>query len=228
MSHEIRTPLNAILNMNDLLLETELGSEQRDYARTASEAGRSLLSIVTSILDFSKIEAGRIEQRPEACDPEAIAASVAELLAARALAKGIELTLFVDPAVPGRLRTDPGLLRQILLEPGRQRDQVHRAGRSAGPAAFRGARRRTRPSGQPPGVDGPLRRYRYGNRHRTGAAGGTVHRVRPGRQHPYPPIRGHGARPGDQPLLGAHPRRRCGLRQRAGARQPVLAAPAGD
>ena len=115
MSHEIRTPLNAILNMNDLLIETALDNEQRGYARTASEAGRSLLSIVTTILDFSKIEAGRVEQHPEPCDPEAIAASVTELLAARASAKGIELTLFVDPAVPGRFRTDPGLLRQILL-----------------------------------------------------------------------------------------------------------------
>ncbi|MGD8207508.1 MAG: PAS domain S-box protein, partial [Thiohalocapsa sp.] len=115
MSHEIRTPLNAIINMNDLLLDTGLDDEQRSYARTASEAGRSLLSIVTSILDFSKIEAGRVEPRVESCDPEALAAGVLQLLAARAWGKGIALTLFADPAVPGRFRTDPGLLRQILL-----------------------------------------------------------------------------------------------------------------
>ncbi len=115
MSHEIRTPLNAILNMNDLLLETELDSEQLGYARTASEAGRNLLSIVNSVLDFSKIEAGRVEQHPEACDPEEIAGGVLRLLAARASAKGIELTLFVDPGMPRSFSTDPGLLRQILL-----------------------------------------------------------------------------------------------------------------
>jgi PAS domain S-box-containing protein len=115
MSHEIRTPLNAIINMNELLLETALDSEQRTYAATASEAGRGLLSIVNSILDFSKIEAGRTENRPEPCEPEEIAGGVVRLLAARAFAKGIELTLYVDPGTPGSFKTDPGLLRQILL-----------------------------------------------------------------------------------------------------------------
>lgn len=115
MSHEIRTPLNAIINMNELLLETGLDREQRTYAATASEAGHNLLSIVNSILDFSKIEAGRMEKRPELCEPEEIVASVVRLLAPRAFAKGLELTLFADPQTPRRLRTDPGLLRQILL-----------------------------------------------------------------------------------------------------------------
>ncbi|WP_296900093.1 PAS domain S-box protein, partial [Thiohalocapsa sp.] len=115
MSHEIRTPLNAIINMNDLLLDTGLDDEQRDYARTASEAGRNLLSIVTSILDFSKIEAGRVEARLEPCEPEAVAAGVLRLLAGRASAKAIVLTLFTGPDVPLRCRTDPGLLRQVLL-----------------------------------------------------------------------------------------------------------------
>jgi PAS domain S-box-containing protein len=115
MSHEIRTPLNAIINMNDLLLDTDLDSDQTAYAVAASEAGRNLLSIVNSILDFSKIEAGRVEKHPEPCEPEGIVGSVVRLLAPRAFAKGLELTLFVDPGVPLRFRTDPGLLRQILL-----------------------------------------------------------------------------------------------------------------
>lgn len=115
MSHEIRTPLNAIINMNDLLLDTALDDEQRHFASTASEAGRSLLSIVSSVLDFSKIEAGRVEPHPEPCEPETVAEGVLRLLAARAGAKGIGLTLFIDPATPRRLQTDPGLLRQILL-----------------------------------------------------------------------------------------------------------------
>jgi len=101
--------------MNDLLLDTDLDSDQYTYAVTASEAGRNLLSIVNSVLDFSKIEAGRVEKRPEPCDPEEIAESVVRLFAARAFSRGIELTLSVDPRVPRGFKTDPGLLRQILL-----------------------------------------------------------------------------------------------------------------
>ncbi len=115
MSHEIRTPLNAILNMNDLLLETDLGQEQRGYATTANEAARSLLSIVNGVLDFSKLEAGRLEPTPEVCDPEEVLRSVVDLLAARAYAKGIQLTTFTAPVVPAKLKMDPGLVRQILL-----------------------------------------------------------------------------------------------------------------
>ena len=115
MSHEIRTPLNAIINMNELLLDTRLDGDQRSYAQTANEAGRGLLSIVNSILDFSKIEAGRMEMRLEPCEPEPITESVLRLHAPHAFGKGIELTLFADPQAPRRFETDPGVLRQILL-----------------------------------------------------------------------------------------------------------------
>jgi PAS domain S-box-containing protein len=115
MSHEIRTPLNAILNMNELLLESALDDEQRSYAATAGESARALLSIVNSVLDFSKIESGRVDPTPRASDPEEIVRSVVDLLAARAHARGLELTVFCDPAVPERIETDPGLVRQILL-----------------------------------------------------------------------------------------------------------------
>ena len=115
MSHEIRTPLNGIINMNDLLLETALDATQRDYAQTASEAGRNLLAIVNSILDFSKIEAGRVEPHPEPVDPQALVASVVRLFGGQAYGKGIVLTIFCDPQTPRLVRIDPGLLRQVLL-----------------------------------------------------------------------------------------------------------------
>ncbi len=115
MSHEIRTPLNAILNMNELLLESSLDEEQRNYAATAGESARVLMSIVNSVLDFSKIEGGRVEPAPLDTDPEEIVRSIVDLLAARAHAHGLELTVFCDPMVPERIDTDPGLMRQILL-----------------------------------------------------------------------------------------------------------------
>jgi len=115
MSHELRTPLNAILNMNELLLESGLEDEQRGYALTASDAASALLSIVNGVLDFSKIEAGRVDLALRPSDPEEIVRSVIDLLAARAYAKDVQLAICCEPSVPLQFQTDPGLVRQILL-----------------------------------------------------------------------------------------------------------------
>jgi PAS domain S-box-containing protein len=115
MSHEIRTPMNGVLGMAELLGDTALSKEQREYLDSITQSGQALLTIINDILDFSKIEAGKLKLDPIAFDLEMAAHDVIQLLTAKAQEKGLELILRYTPECPKHLMADPGRMRQILL-----------------------------------------------------------------------------------------------------------------
>ena len=115
MSHEIRTPLNSVLGFADLLTETSLDPTQKEQVEMIRRSGDALLVLLNDILDFSRIESGKMPIQPSAVDIRECLRDVADLYGATAQAKGLGLRVDVDESVPSALCTDPGRLRQILL-----------------------------------------------------------------------------------------------------------------
>jgi two-component system sensor histidine kinase/response regulator len=115
MSHEIRTPMNAIIGMAHLALKTELTPPQRDYLRKIQAAGQHLLGILNDIMDFSKIEADKLVIEQIDFDLETVFDQVASLVVERAAAKGLEVIIAIDEAVPMQLVGDPLRIGQVLI-----------------------------------------------------------------------------------------------------------------
>ena len=115
MSHEMRTPMSGVLGFANLLLDTPLSREQREFAQIVQRSGDALLTVINDVLDYSKIEAGRMTVERIDMALHDVCEEVRAILQSAALERGVAIVVRYDPRLPKFIKGDPVRIRQVLL-----------------------------------------------------------------------------------------------------------------
>lgn len=114
LNHEIRTPLSGIMGMTDLLLETKLDEEQREYVAAARSCAETLFEVLNATLEYSALSSGRVRLEESECHVAEVVSSAIAEHQFKADSKGLRLFSTIDPGVPDIVLGDALRLRQIL------------------------------------------------------------------------------------------------------------------